>query len=113
MGDRSIKQRVDQNAITQSIGREKHDIRKNAKHLRVKVQLVPKRSRRKRAPAREHMVIDVGNGLKVGLHPSRYGHKREYDNGVGYESPLDRLPSATDWVEERSHTFEGQYNGDP
>ena len=56
--------------------------------------------------ARELAVINEGNRLNVEVYRGFYGHNQEHNDGVGYESPLDRLPSAIDGVNQCGDTLE-------
>ena len=62
---------------------------------------------------RELAVIDVGDGLKVELHPDKHGHERENDPGVGYEPPVETLPFAAGGVEQRSNALEEDDDENP
>jgi len=58
-------------------------------------------------------VIDKRIGLNLEVHRGVHGHKQEHGHGVEYEPPLDALPSAIGWVEERYHTLEEQHDESP
>ena len=40
------------------------------------------------------------------FYPCGDGSTPEHDHGVGYETPLDTLPSAIGWIEQCGHTLE-------
>ena len=54
--------------------------------------------------------IDVRNGLSIELDPSECGHSREYDYGVGYESPLGAIPFATVGARQCDYTLEERHD---
>ena len=54
---------------------------------------------------KECAIINIRHGLSVEAQCDLYGHKGEHDRGVGYEPPLDTLPSAVDGVEQRGNTL--------
>ena len=111
--ERSVKQRTNQKAISQPIAQTECNIWNNIDRIGVQGLEVPNWSRFGPVPGRELTVIDVGNGLKVEVHPSVHSRQREHDRGVAYEAPLDIPPSAMDWAEQRDHAFEEQHGEHP
>ena len=55
----------------------------------------------------------MGNRLNFKDHRAVYGHRREYDRGVGYKSPLDMLTPVMCGIKQCSHTFGEQHDGHP
>ena len=100
MGERNIKRRADQKAIGQQIVQGERNIWDNTEPFKANGQLVSHRSRyhalevMKLEYTTELTVFDIGNRLNVEGCRGEHGREREHYRSVGYESPLDTLPSA-------------------
>ena len=114
VSERGIKQRADQKSIGQPTAQEEGAISNDSERLVLCESPVSNWPGGCHVlDARELAIINEGNGLNIEGHCDLYSHKREHGRGVGYESPLDRLPSAVDRVEQRGHALEGQCGHDP
>ena len=110
----NIKQRTNQKAIGQPIGQGERNTGYYINEVGSLSPLVSKWPWGHQAlNTREFTAIDVGNGQKVEGRRGEHGHKRKHDDGVGYETPLDTIPSAIDGVEERGNALEEHCNEGP
>jgi len=110
-----IRQRTNQKTIRQPIVQAEHNIRDKAESPFADVVLVIKRPGAVNFGYRLVVltVIDKGIRLNVEVHCGVHGHKREHGHSVGYEPPLDALPSAMGGVEECCNTLEEQHDDHP
>jgi len=106
---RGTKQRTNQKTIRQPIVQAEHNVGDKTERCCANAVLVIKWP----GGANESPVVDEGFGSNVEIHCGVHGHKRKHGYCVGYEPPLNTLPSAMDGVEERRHTLEEQQDEHP